>query len=76
METEQQIQSMLNELTGTTKIIIGHRISSVRHADEIIVLDGGRIAERGTHNEHIAKKGLYYETYVSQYAKGGETYGI
>lgn len=76
METEQQIQSMLNELTGTTKIIIGHRISSVRHADEIIVLDGGRIAERGTHDELIAKKGLYYETYVSQYAKGGETYGI
>ena len=52
-----------------TKIIIAHRISSVKDADEIIVLDEGRIAERGTHYELLKKKGLYYETYVSQYGE-------
>lgn len=67
METEKEIQKELNALTGMTKIIIAHRISSVKNADEIIVLDEGRIAERGTHDELLMKKGLYYETYVSQY---------
>ena len=67
METEHEIQKMLNRLTGTTKIVIAHRISAVRHADEIIYLDEGRIAERGTHEELLAKRGLYYETFVAQY---------
>ena len=52
-----------------TKIIIAHRISSVKDADEIIVLEEGRIAERGTHEELLELKGLYYETYVSQYGE-------
>lgn len=73
METEHEIQTMLNELKNTTKIIIGHRISSVRNADEIIVLAEGRIAERGTHEELLSKKGIYYLTYTSQYAEGGDT---
>lgn len=67
METEHQIQKELNALTGTTKLIIAHRISAVRHADEILVLKEGRIAERGTHEELLEKKGLYYETYEAQY---------
>lgn len=67
METERDIQVKLKELTNMTKIIIAHRISSVKDADEIIVLDGGKIAERGTHTELLSKKGLYYETYVSQF---------
>ena len=67
METEFEIQKTLNELKGTTKMIIAHRISAVRHADEIIYLEDGKIAERGTHEELLEKKGLYYDTYVAQY---------
>ena len=59
----------LKALPDTTKLIIAHRISAVRHADEIIVLENGSIAERGTHDELLAKKGLYYTTYVSQYGE-------
>lgn len=66
-ETEQEIQGVLASLTGMTKIIIAHRISAVRKADKIIVLDKGSIAEEGTHEELLEKKGLYWETYNSQY---------
>ena len=72
METEQMIQDALRTLEHTTKIIIAHRISSVMHADEIIVLENGSIQERGTHDTLMARKGLYYETYAAQY-QGGET---
>ena len=51
----------------STKIIIAHRISAVSNADEIIFLEKGRIKERGTHNQLMKKKGLYYKTYVAQY---------
>ena len=67
METEHEIQIMLNELKDTTKIIIAHRISAVRHADEIIYLENGRIVERGTHEKLLAQKGAYYNTYRAQY---------
>lgn len=67
METEHEIQKTLNSLKDTTKIIIAHRISAVCHADEIIYLQDGKIAERGTHEELLAKKGLYYDTYMAQY---------
>ena len=73
METESEIQKNLNNLQGITKIIIGHRISAVRYADEIIYLEDGKIAERGTHEELLSKKGLYYQTYQAQY--GGDVYG-
>lgn len=67
METEQCIHDTLRELKDTTKIIIGHRISAVCHADEILILENGQIVERGTHDELLAKKGHYYQTFVAQY---------
>ncbi len=67
METEHMIQEALSELTNVTKVIIAHRISAVRHADEIIFLENGRIAERGTHESLLEEKGLYFETYMAQY---------
>ena len=66
-ETEQEIQGVLAELSGMTKIIIAHRISAVRKADKIIVLDKGKVVEEGTHEELLARGGLYKETYDSQY---------
>ena len=66
-ETEQEIQQVLDELKGMTKIIIAHRISAVRKADKIIVLENGHVAESGTHEELLEKGGLYKETYDSQY---------
>lgn len=69
METEHLIQKNLNELSDTTKIIIAHRISAVRNADEIIFLDNGSVAERGTHESLLEKKGLYYDTFMAQYGE-------
>ena len=68
METEYEIQKELEAMKNTTKIIIAHRISAVKQADEIIVLEGGSIAERGTHDELMAKQGIYYDTYNAQYS--------
>lgn len=73
METENAIQKNLNQWKHTSKLIIGHRISSVCHADEILILDNGAVAERGTHEELMAKKGFYYDTYVAQYERPQET---
>lgn len=67
METEYEIQQELTELHDTSKIIIAHRISAVRHADEILILENGKIAERGTHDTLMKQKGLYYQTYTVQY---------
>lgn len=72
METEFAIQQALKELENTTKIIIAHRISAVRQADEIIVLENGQIAERGTHEQLLACKGLYYKTWQAQYGSVSE----
>lgn len=67
METEYEIQQKLATLTDTTKVIIAHRISAVKNADEIIILDHGRVVERGTHQMLMEKKGFYYSTYEAQY---------
>lgn len=70
METEREIQHELRDIENRqSTIIVAHRISAVRRADEIIYLDSGRIVERGTHEQLMALKGRYYETYVAQYSK-------
>ncbi len=67
METEHDVWQTLHQFNNVTKIIIAHRISAVRHADEIIYLDQNSIVERGTHEELLQKKGRYYNTYMAQY---------
>ena len=68
METEIKIQKALQEvMKDRTTFIIAHRISSLKHADEIIVLENGRIAERGRHEELIANRGVYQRIYEIQY---------
>ena len=58
--TEQRIQAALEELSvGRTTIIVAHRLSTVRHADEIAVVEGEHIVERGSHGELVAKDGVY-----------------
>ncbi|MGB9811950.1 MAG: ATP-binding cassette domain-containing protein, partial [Dictyoglomus turgidum] len=68
METELYIQKAL-EKYHLTKIIIAHRVSSVKNADEIILLDNGEVVERGTHEYLLSLKGRYYEIYQEQYGK-------
>jgi ATP-binding cassette subfamily B multidrug efflux pump len=69
METEHEIQSGFKEvMQGRTTFIIAHRISSLKHADEIIVLDRGRIVQRGKHQELLGQAGPYLDTYNIQYS--------
>lgn len=67
METEKEIENTIKKEGKRSILITAHRISAVCNADEIIILDKGRIKERGTHTELLKKKGLYWETYISQY---------
>lgn len=69
-ESERIVQDAINTLMqNRTSIVIAHRLSTVQHADEIIVLDKGRIVEQGTHNELIAKGGLYNNLVAMQQVK-------
>ncbi len=66
-DTEEKILKHLSETrNGKTNIIIAHRISTIQNADLIIVLEDGRIAEKGTHNELLGNKGLYHSIYEKQ----------
>lgn len=68
METESLIQENIKNIAySKTTFIIAHRISSVKDADEIIVLDNGYIVERGTHKELLKRKGIYYHNFRDQY---------
>lgn len=67
-ETEMLIQDALEKLTkDRTTIVIAHRLSTIQHADNILVLHKGKIKERGTHQELLQEKGLYYNLYQLQY---------
>lgn len=69
-ETEVLIQDSLNKMKNIgTMLIVAHRLSTIQHADNIIVLSRGQISEEGTHAELLAKKGRYYKLYTLQYNK-------
>jgi ATP-binding cassette subfamily B multidrug efflux pump len=66
--TEVHIQGALKELMkGRTSFVIAHRLSTISNADQVLVIDEGRIVERGTHAELLARKGFYHRLYMSQF---------
>jgi ATP-binding cassette subfamily B protein len=70
--TEKAISAKLRDaLRGKTVVLISHRMSALRDADEILFLDAGRVAERGTHRELMDRRGLYYEAWMRQAREGG-----
>ena len=60
-------RALATALAGRTSLVIAHRLSTVRDADQILVVDDGRIVERGTHDELLARGGLYAELYRTQF---------
>ena len=66
--TEARIQrSLAGLMKGRTSFVIAHRLSTIRDADQVLVIDDGRIAERGTHHELLARRGEYHRLYMSQF---------
>ncbi|GAA2226078.1 ABC transporter ATP-binding protein [Promicromonospora sukumoe] len=71
-ESEAAVQAALDQaLAGRTSLVIAHRLSTVRAADRIVVLDDGRVAQSGTHAELLAAGGLYADLYRTQFAEAG-----
>jgi ATP-binding cassette subfamily B multidrug efflux pump len=73
METEYRIQQALRRRAGIAKIIIAHRISAVKNADEILVMDRGAIIERGPHWQLLKLRGFYHQIYCEQFREVPET---
>jgi ATP-binding cassette subfamily B protein len=72
-QTEQLIQAGVEKmLKGRTSFVIAHRLSTIRSADRIVVIDGGRCVEEGTHGELIRRRGRYYELYTNQFTQEKE----
>ncbi|MBT7820158.1 MAG: ATP-binding cassette domain-containing protein, partial [Chloroflexi bacterium] len=68
--TERLIQAALEQLlAGRTSFVIAHRLSTIRSADQVIVIDDGKIVERGDHETLLAAKGFYYDLYMSQFRR-------
>ncbi|ASK61919.1 ABC transporter [Virgibacillus phasianinus] len=68
--TEFQIQHAMNKLmNGRTSFIVAHRLSTIKNADTILVMDKGSVIEKGSHDELLAKDGFYADLYTSQYAR-------
>lgn len=66
--TEMHLQTaLLRLMAGRTAFVIAHRLSTIRRADQVLVINGGRIIERGTHKSLLAEKGFYYRMHASQY---------
>jgi ATP-binding cassette subfamily B protein len=73
-ESEVAVQHALDTaLSGRTSLVIAHRLSTIRSADQILVVDGGRITETGTHDELLALGGRYADLYRTQFADSGRT---